>query len=36
MTKEEHQAYWAKREQELFEMCQIKTEEQKGKDKCQI
>ena len=28
MTKEEHQAYWAKREQELFEMCQIKTEEQ--------
>ncbi len=28
MTKEEQEAYWAKREQELLDMCRIKTEEQ--------
>lgn len=35
MTKEEQEAYWAKREQECLDLCRIKTEEQ-FLDECKI
>ncbi|MBQ2591972.1 MAG: hypothetical protein II567_01655, partial [Candidatus Riflebacteria bacterium] len=28
MTEEEHQAYWAKRRQEIYDKCRVKTQEQ--------